>query len=143
MIVLDANVPLYAYDTSSPHHDAARRWLQRTLNGTELIGLPWITIIAFVRISTNPRAFARPLTIEEAVTAAQAWLGLPSTTVIDPTEGHLERLCSTALEGQATGPLVADAHLATLAIERGATLCSTDRDFARFPQLKLVNPLSS
>lgn len=143
MIILDANVPLYAYDSSSPHHGAARRWLQRALDGTEPIGLPWITLIAFIRISTNPRAFARPLTIDEAFKAVQGWLGLPSTTVIDPTEGHLERFGSTAQDGQATGPMVTDAHLAALTIERGATLCSTDRDFFRFPQLKLVNPLSA
>jgi toxin-antitoxin system PIN domain toxin len=141
VILVDANVLLYAYDTSFEQHPAARRWLQATLTGPEPVRLAWTTILAFLRIGTNPRAFERPLTVREAVEIASAWLASPTVAIAEPTERHWEILARVLAVAAARGPLVMDAHLATLAIEHGATLCTTDRDFARFPGLRLLNPL--
>jgi uncharacterized protein len=142
VILLDANLPLYAYDSSSDHHQAARRWFEQALAGPEQVGFPWITVLAFLRIATNHRVFARPLTVTDAVAIVQEWLSLPFSCIVEPTEHHLGLLGSLAARGQARGPLLTDAHLATLAIEHGATLCSADRDFTRFPDLQLLNPLT-
>jgi len=141
MILVDANLLLYAYDPSSPHHQPARDWMERTLSDTEHIGLSWMTILAFVRISTSPRPLEHPLSISEAVATVSGWLQHPLVTVLSPGERHWEILRDLATTGQAEGHLVMDAHLAALAIEHGATLASADRDFTRFPGLKLLNPL--
>lgn len=143
MILLDANIPLYAYDSSSSHHQPARRWFEQVLMGPEQVGFPWITLLAFLRIVTNHRVFARPLTVADAVAITQEWLSLPFSAIIEPTEHHLRLLGSLTVRGQARGPMLTDAHLATLAIEHGATLCTADRDFTRFPDLQLLNPLAS
>ena len=141
MILVDANLPLYAYDRSSPRYQEARQWFESALNGPEPVRFAWVTLLAFLRIATNPRAFARPLSFGEAMTIVEGWLGLPLTGILEPTERHLELLRATAVSGQARGPLLTDAHLATLAIEHGATLCTTDRDFGRFSGLRFTNPL--
>jgi toxin-antitoxin system PIN domain toxin len=141
VILIDANLTLYAYDRSSPRHEEARLWFESTLNGSEPVRFAWVTLLAFLRIATNPRAFARPLSLADALTIVEGWLGLPMTGILEPTERHLELLRATAVPGQARGPLVTDAHLATLAIEHGATFCTTDRDFGRFPGLRTANPL--
>jgi hypothetical protein len=141
MILLDANLLLYAYDPSSPHHEAARDWLENTLSGAQHIGLAWMTLLAFVRVSTSRRVLEHPLTITEAAATVSAWLERPTITVLNPGERHWEILRDVMTKGQAHGPLIMDAHLAALAIEHGATLASADRDFARFPGLKLLNPL--
>src|SRR5207302_1833150 len=136
------NLPIYAYDRSSRQHEAARAWFVAALNGSEPVRFSWVTILAFLRISTNARAFARPLAVADALAIVDRWLELPLTGILEPTERHLEILRATALAGQARGPLLTDAHLATLAIEHGATLCTTDRDFARFPGLRFSNPVA-
>jgi len=105
------------------------------------VGLPWVSILAFVRISTNPRILELPLTTGEAIKIVSSWLARANVTVLSPGDRHWEIMQNLLVEGQATGPLVTDAHLAALAIEHGATLASADRDFARFPGLKLLNPL--
>lgn len=140
MILVDANVPLYAYDRSSPHHQRVRTWFESALNGPEPIGFAWVTLLAFLRLITNPRVFQRPMAVPDAVAAVQGWLAQPAVAVLEPTRNHLPTLVNTATEGQARGPMIMDAHLAALALEHGATLCTTDRDFARFPGLRLVNP---
>lgn len=141
MILLDANLLLYAYDPSSPHHEAARDWLEDALSGAQHIGLAWMTLLAFVRVSTSRRLLEHPLTITEAAAIVSAWLERPTITVLNPGERHWEILREVMTKGQVHGPLIMDAHLAALAIEHGATLASADRDFARFPGLKLLNPL--
>jgi hypothetical protein len=141
MILIDANVLLYAYDPSSPHHRAARGWLETTISKPEDIGLTWMTLLAFVRISTSPRPLEHPLSTTEAVAIASRWLERPMVTIPNPGEGHWEILCDLMAKGQAHGRLIMDAHLAALAIEHGATLATTDRDFARFPGLRILNPL--
>lgn len=141
MILLDANILLSAYDPSSPFHRTAAHWLERRLSGTEPVGIPWMTILAFLRITTSTRALRRPLSIEEAVPVVSEWLGRRVVVVPQPTERHWSILSNLLPAAQARGPLLSDAHLAALAIEHGATLCTTDRDFSRFPELKTLNPL--
>lgn len=141
MILVDANLLLYAYHTQAPQHAASRAWLERALSGEEFVGFAWMTLWAFLRIGTNPRVFERPLALDEASAAVSAWLDQPATGIVDPGERHWEILQDLMRGGQAAGPLITDAALAALAIEHGATLHTTDRDFARFPGLKWIDPL--
>lgn len=141
MFLVDANILIYAYDAESPHHDAARRWLERTLSRPEPVGFAWETILAFLRIVTHPRVFERPLTVDEASAAVTSILAEPVVSLALPSERHWEILAQLLLDAKARGPLVMDAHLAALAIEHGATLATTDRDFARFSGLQVVDPL--
>jgi uncharacterized protein len=140
VILIDANLLLYAYDATSEQHDQAKRWLEDILSKGEPIRLPWVTVLAFLRISTSPRAFRRPLSIKEALNIVSEWLSTTHVSVIDPTDRHFEILSALLPASQASSSLVTDGHLAALAIEHGATLYSTDRDFARFPGLRFVNP---
>lgn len=141
MILVDANLLLYAYDSSSTHHERARRWLEAALSGPEPIGLPWPSILAFIRLATSREVFRRPLAPRQAVEIVDEWLAVPTAAVVTPGERHWEILRELLPASQSRGPLVMDAHLAALALERGAVLCTTDRDFARFEDLKWVNPL--
>jgi len=141
MILIDANLLLYASDTASVHHETSRRWLETTLSGQEPVGLAWAALLAFVRIGTNPRIRKDALTVEEAAAIVASWLARPTITLLNPGERYWEILRDLMTRGQARGPLVTHAHLAALAIEHGALLATTDRDFARFPGLKFFNPL--
>jgi len=143
MILLDANLLLYAYNSSATQHGAGRSWLESILCGNELVRFAWLTLWAFLRISTNPRVFERPLSIKEAEEAIASWLACPVAGILDPGERHWDILRRLLHDGQAIGPLVMDAVLAALAIEHGANLCTTDRDFSRFPGLDWTNPLVS
>jgi toxin-antitoxin system PIN domain toxin len=142
MILLDANLLIYAYDSLSPFHERARTWLEGVLSGGEVVLLPWASILAFVRITTNPRAFAAPFAIEEAAAIVSTWLAVAAVRPVSPTERHWEVLERMLVDGQARGPLASDAHLAALAVEHGAVLYTTDRDFARFEGLRVTNPLA-
>ena len=138
----DVNVLVYAEDTSSPHHVAARAWLEERLSGTETVAFSWSVLISFVRLSTNPRVFATPLRPAEAFDLIDGWLGQPCATVVHPTERHAAVLRELLEPLGTAGNLTTDAHLAALSIEHGAELCSSDADFARFPRVKWVNPLA-
>lgn len=142
MILIDANLLLYAYDAEHERHQAARDWLERSLAGDEPIRIPLVVTLAFVRIGTNPAVFRVPLGAAEAVRIVQSWLERPGVELGLPTDRHWTTMHRLVTEGQARGPLVMDAHLAALAIEHGATLCTTDRDFARFEGLRFRNPLA-
>ncbi len=142
MILVDANILIHAYHPRSPFHDEARQWLEKVLSGPGLVRFAWVTLWAFLRISTNARVFERPLSAEESAEAVNAWLARPNVGIVEPGERHWEILAGLMKSGQATGPLVMDAALAALAIEYGLTLQTTDRDFHRFPGLSFVNPLS-
>jgi toxin-antitoxin system PIN domain toxin len=142
LTLIDANLLLYAYDASSRFHGVARPWLESQLSGPEPVGLPWAVLLAFLRISTNPRALARPLAVEDAAAIVASWLDQRCVVPAEPGERHWEILAGLLARAQARGPLVTDAHLAALAIEHGALLATTDRDFARFERLRMVNPLS-
>jgi toxin-antitoxin system PIN domain toxin len=141
MILVDANLLLYAVNSAAAQHATARRWLDATLSGTEEAGFAWTVILAFLRIATHPGLFPRPLSVRAATAKMDAWLEQPVARVLDPGTEHWPRFGELLRETQCTGNLIQDAHLAALAIERGATLCSTDADFSRFPALKWVNPL--
>ena len=142
MILIDANLLLYAYDPQSEHHAASKAWLESTLSGSELVRIAWLTLWAFLRITTSPRVYERPLSIAEAEDAISSWLAQPVAGTLEPGERHWEILQRLAKDGQATGTLVMDAALAALAVEHGATLCTTDRDFARFSELRWTNPIA-
>lgn len=142
MIIPDANLLLYAYDSASPLHEKARLWVEETFLGQDLVGLPWQTIEAFVRIVTNPRLPGDRYTPEEAAQVVDEWLGQPNIHPIGPGQRHWTLLRQMLIDGQARGPLVTDAGLAALAIEHGGVLHTTDRDFARFPGLRWVNPVA-
>ncbi len=141
MILVDANLLLYAYDSSSPHHERARKWVEGAFSGTESVRLALVSVLAFLRIATNRAVFRRPLGAGQAIGVVASWLELPTVGLAEPTPRHWSLLEALARSGQARGPLLMDAHLAALAIEHGATLCTTDRDFGRFPKLRFVNPL--
>jgi hypothetical protein len=141
VILVDANLLLYAYHPRAEQHAASRAWLEAALSGPDLVRFAWLTLWAFLRITTNPRVFEQPLTPEEAAAAVSSWLAVPTAGILDPGERHWEILDPLLRAGQTTGPLVMDAALAALALEHGATLHTTDRDFSRFPGLKWTNPL--
>ncbi|MGH9255871.1 MAG: TA system VapC family ribonuclease toxin [Vicinamibacterales bacterium] len=142
MILVDANLLLYAYDPRAADHEASKHWLEAALSGPPLVRFAWLSLWAFLRISTNPRVFERPLTTAEAEAAVAAWLAQPVAGILEPGERHWEILRALTRHGQTSGPLIMDAALAAIAVEHGATLCTTDRDFARFDGLKWENPLT-
>lgn len=141
MIILDANILLYAYDSNSALHKAARRWVEKTFSSDEPVGLPWQTAAAFLRVVTNPKLGSDRFTIEEAVSVVEQWLEQPNVRLLAPGDRHWPILRSALVDGQARGPLVTDAQLAALTIEYGGVLHTTDRGFARFPLLRWKNPL--
>ena len=141
--MVDANILLYSRDSSSAQHEAARSWLEETLNGEPDVRVGLISLLAFLRLSTDPRVFSRPLETSAAIATIAEWLSLPNVTVAEPTDRHWPLLDELATKGKARGPLLMDAHLAALAVEYGATLATSDRDFARFPGLRWVDPLES
>jgi hypothetical protein len=143
MILVDANVLLYAYDPRSKHHERCRRWVEGTFSGEEPVCIAWVTLLAFVRISTNPRIFEAPLGAAEAIAIVSSWLARPAVSVLDAGEQCWEILRALLVEAQVTGPLVTDAFLAALALENGATLVTTDRDFSRFPKVRLADPTAA
>ncbi|HEV8232490.1 MAG TPA: type II toxin-antitoxin system VapC family toxin [Thermoanaerobaculia bacterium] len=141
MILVDANLLFYAYNRSSDHHEAAREWLETTISRGERIGFSWTVLLAFLRLATTPRVFPEPLSTTETSAIVSDWLARPNVAVVHPTERHWEILSSLLAVTRTRGKDVTDAHLAALAVEHGATFCTTDRDFARFPGLRTLDPL--
>jgi toxin-antitoxin system PIN domain toxin len=142
LIVLDTNVLLYAYDAGAPHHVKARAWLEEVFSGGTPVGLPWQTVGAFLRIVTNRKLPGARATVEAAARIVDQWLEQPNVRLLPQGEGHWPILRQMMVDGQASGPLATDAQLAALTIEYGGTLHTTDRDFARFPGLRWLNPLA-
>ena len=143
MKLLDANLLLYATDEQSPRHLAARSWLDGLLSGEEPIAFAWAVVLAFLRLSTNPRIFEQPLSNDRAFEVVQGWMTHPSAVIVHPGDRHLTLLRQLLGPLGTAGNLMADAHLAALAIEHGAELNSCDADFSRFSGLRWVNPLDS
>ena len=141
MILIDVNLMLYAYDSASNEHKRAASWLDRTFSDASLVALTWHTVLSFLRISTAPRMLSHPFDLEHATSIVSDWLERPNVTLVGPTEQHWAILCELLPQSRVRGSLIMDAHLAALAIEHGATLCTNDRDFARFPRLKVEYPL--
>lgn len=140
-VLVDANILLYAYDTDSPHHGAARQWLQDRMSSGYPVRLALVTLLAFVRIASDPRVFARPVSPADACGVVGSWLDSPNVRLLAPgprSWRHLGEICTNA---RARGALVMDAHLAALALEHGAVIATADRDFRRFPGIETTNPL--
>ncbi len=143
MILVDANLLIYAHHEGSEFYSRARAWFENALQGSEEIGIAWMTVLAFLRITTNRHIFAHAYSMAEAEKIVAEWMGHPSIRIVPPEERHWETLSRMLLQGQANSELVSDSHLAALAIEHGATVFTTDRDFARFPGLRWRNPLEA
>ncbi|HEY7163295.1 MAG TPA: type II toxin-antitoxin system VapC family toxin [Candidatus Binatia bacterium] len=141
MILLDANLLVYAHLASFQQHEAARPWLDAQLNGNSPVGLLWDSLLTFLRLVTNPRLFERPETILDAWKQVENWLDCETVWIPEPTERHREVLGSLLGGSGIQANLVPDAHLAALVIEHGLTVCSNDRDFGRFKNLRWQNPL--
>jgi toxin-antitoxin system PIN domain toxin len=141
LILVDANILLYAEDSLSVFHQQARKWWDDQLSGSEPVCLCWTVLSAFTRIGTNPRVFENPLSLEQALSSIESWFDQPCTRIIRPTEQHWITFQQMLNDGQAVANLVTDAHIAALALEHGCIVASTDADFARFPKLKWINPL--
>ena len=141
MILVDANILIYA-TKASDQHAASRDWLDAQLNGSATVGLPWASLLAFLRVATNLRAFRNPLTMVSAWEQVMSWLSAETVWTPAPTDRHAAILGKLLALPGLQGNLVPDAHLASLAIEHRLTLCSTDGDFARFPGLSWRNPLA-
>jgi toxin-antitoxin system PIN domain toxin len=142
MIIIDANLLIYAVNRDAPLHGRAKAWLEEAISGRETVGLPWNVLLAFLRLTTRPGLFRRPLAIRTALDLIASWLDRDSVTMIHPGPRHYQFLRELLLECGTGGNLTSDAHLAALAIEHGAELCSLDGDFSRFPGLAWRNPLS-
>ena len=143
MILIDANLLIYAIDSDSPHHKEARRWVEGALSGAVTVGLTWGVILAFLRLTTRPGILKRPMAGDAALEFVDEWLALPSVEIVLPGERHWPVFRNLLKAAGTAGNLTSDAHLAALAIEHGATVFSTDTDFGRFPGLRHVNPLAS
>jgi uncharacterized protein len=136
VVLVDANVLLYAVDRTSAHHDRSRSWLDGSLAGTEAVGLAWIALLAFIRIGTNASILPTPMTTDDATGQVETWLGAPAAVVAEPTPRHASLLRGLLRDTGTAGNLTTDAHLAALALEHGADIVSYDRDFARFPGVR-------
>jgi toxin-antitoxin system PIN domain toxin len=137
----DLNLLVYAADETAVHHEPALEWVETTLSGNETVAFAWLVLIGFVRLTTNPRSFARPWNASQALDVVDRWLAQPAVTVVHPTDRHPAVLRDLLVPLGAAGNLTSDAHLAALAIEHGAMLYSADVDFSRFAGLRWVDPL--
>jgi toxin-antitoxin system PIN domain toxin len=143
VILVDANLLIYAVDSDSHFHRGARSWFEETLSGTTAVGLPWVVLLAFLRVTTRPGLFQRPLAPEHALEYVESWLDQPYVTTVAPGDNHWPILRNLLQSTGTAGNLTSDAHLAALAIEYGAPVYSTDHDFGRFPGIEHVNPLTA
>jgi uncharacterized protein len=141
MILLDANLLVYAHVRGMTQHGRSKAWLDGEINRGARIGMPWPSLLGFLRLVTNPRVFSRPEPLDRAWLAVASWLNNPNVWIPLPTENHRDTIAALLPATAGRSNLVPDAHLAALAIEHGLTLCSADGDFARFPGLRWNNPL--
>ncbi len=141
MILVDVNLLIYAHVRQMPQHEPANRWLDTALNGPAPVGLPWHSLLGFLRIVTNPRAFEVAEDPMAAWAVVQQWLAVPTVWTPGPTDRHSDVLDTLVRRVRPAGSAVPDSHLAALAIEHGLTLMTADRGFARFPGLRWENPL--
>lgn len=140
MILPDVNVLVHAHNADSKVHVSARDWWARALSGSEGVGLPWVTILGFIRITSHPRVCEKPAPVDELMAKVESWLMRPHVHILEPSDRHFEILKGLLLGLGTAGNLTTDAHLAALAMDRGYTLYSTDTDFHRFEDLRWKNP---
>lgn len=142
MIIPDANLLIYAHDKTSPHHAKACRWWEAVLSGREPVGIPVVVALAFVRLVTHPTINENPMTIGMARERVESWEKVSLVSILMGSASTL-RLAWQFLEAaEAGGNLTTDAMIAAHASEMGATVYSNDRDFARFPKIRWINPLA-
>ena len=141
MILVDANLLIYAVNQAAPQHQAAKRWWESALSGTEPVGLAWLVVLAFLRITTRPDIMENPLDMETAISYIEEWLQCPVVEIVVPDETHWQVLRDLLRSSGATGNLTSDAHLAAIAIGKGARIYSADSDFQRFNGVRHNNPL--
>jgi len=137
----DVNLLIYAYDTHAHRHALARAWFEGIMSGAETVAFAWVVLLGFVRLTTQASILTSPLTVDESFDYVQSWLSQPNATVVHPAERHASILRELLVPVGSAGNLTNDAHLAALAIENGAELCSADNDFARYPGLRWTDPL--
>jgi toxin-antitoxin system PIN domain toxin len=140
MIVIDANILLYAYDEDDPRYSVVSPWFETQMSGSGDVGLSMLSILAFLRISTDHRVFHQPRPVAAALAIVDSWLAHPNVRLLEPTSRHWTTLGDVAAGGQARGPQLMDAHLAALTIEHGGTLATADRGFARYSGLRTIDP---
>jgi toxin-antitoxin system PIN domain toxin len=143
MILVDANLLLYAINTEMPQHKAAKAWWESVLSASVIVGIPWVVALAFLRISTNPRIFSKPLTVKQAIHYLDEWQAMPLTNLVTPGDNHWSIFRNLLKQTGTAGNLTTDAHIAALAIEQGYTVYSADNDFKRFPGLEHLNPIAN
>ncbi len=143
MIVVDVNLLIYAVNSDAPDHQRARQWLESAIAGSQTVGLPWMVLLAFLRLTTRAGLFERPLSVGDALHLIETWMAQPAVIVPQPTPRHLSILRELLAPFGTAGNLTSDAHLAALAIEHNAELCSADGDFRRFARLRWRNPLQT
>lgn len=141
MKLVDANVLIYAVNSDSPHHERARRWFEDELSGMDRVGLAWIVVLAFLRVTTRHGILERPLSADAAVAYLDSWLCHPSVELVVPGTNHWPIFRALIASMGTAGNLISDVHLAALALEGGWTVVSTDNDFRRFDGLQVLNPL--
>ena len=141
MILPDVNLLIYAIDSEAPMHRRAKQWVEQVLSGPQTVAISWSTVLAFVRLTTSRSMCRTPLPVEVALNTVATWLAHPAVTLVHPGPRHFSILRELLMAAGTGGNLTSDAHLAALAIEHGAELCSSDYDFGRFPRLKWSNPL--
>lgn len=141
MILVDANLLIYAVNRDAPQHKTARRWFEQAVSGHEPVGLPWVCLLAFLRITTRPGILANPLAVDQAVGYVESWLKQPFVEAVAPGPGHWPILRQLLHATGTAGNLTSDLHLAAMAIERSAAICSADHDYRRFAGLEHINPL--
>lgn len=141
-MLVDANILLYSVDETSPFHVRAKSWLESALNGPQRVGIPWQSYWAFLRISTNPRALENPLQPSVAWDLVEDWLNAPTTWVPQPSVGHRQVLGRLITQLDVRANLVTDAVLAAFCIEHGLAIVSNDSDFARFSEIRWINPFA-
>jgi hypothetical protein len=143
MIVPDINLLVYAYNADAPHHARARLWWEESLSGTQTVGLSWVVCLGFLRLMTNRRVLRHPWEAGKILAAVRSWLDRPQVQLLHPGVRHMDILDGFARQGLLSSDLATDAHLAALAIEHQAVLCSNDADFERYPGLKRSNPVKA
>lgn len=141
MILIDANLLIYAINSDTKQHKLARKWLESTLSGNADVGFPWVVLMAFIRVTTHHRILPRSLSCEQALAYVDGWLAQPQCCIINPGKNHWSIFQNLLSSTGTVGNLSTDAHIAALALENGATVYSADYDFMRFPGLQHVNPL--
>lgn len=141
MIIPDANLLLYAYHPAFKFHEKARVWWEDLAGSSTEVGLPWVSVLTFIRLSTNGHILSPPASVDEVLEIVESWLEQPNIRMLLPGERHATIFATLLRETGKASDLTNDAHLAALALEYRATLASADSDFARFPKLKWVNPV--